>query len=153
MSRPSGRQTTRPQRRVVIADAEPTMQQQLQAALPRPQYRVVGVADTAKQARHLAQQRRPDVLIVDIQMTRGRTDGREQVVLRPTFDGPVLIITAYSHSEIAGYGNMAGVGAYVIKPVRAGTFLPLLDLTIARVAEVRALHSELAAQSCLSTIS
>jgi AmiR/NasT family two-component response regulator len=69
--------------------------------------------------------------------------GRDPV-LQSLPDRAILLVTAYSHREFKSFGPLAGVGGCVIKPVRTDTLVPVLELTLARVTELRALRDELA---------
>jgi response regulator NasT len=102
------------------------------------------MAGTAARAAHLARRRQPDLLIVDISMA-AETAARLRKRVQPTAEGPVLIVTAYTDLEIAAQAIPADVAAYAIKPVLPGTLLPLLEVTFARLAEMRALRGELEA--------
>ncbi len=106
-------------------------------------YTVVGEAGDGEEAVRLAEEHRPDLVVMDIKM--------------PVLDGisaaeriagariaPVLLLTAFSQRELVERARDAGAMAYVVKPFTAADLLPAMEIAASRHAEIRALEAEVA---------
>jgi DNA-binding NarL/FixJ family response regulator len=112
--------------RVLIADDQPLMRSALRMCLDsEPGMVVVGEAADGREAIRLAQQRRPDVVLLDIRMphidglevTRRLTDPRE----REPGPGPVriLVITGFDLDDYIVDALRAGASGFLFKDASA----------------------------------
>src|SRR3954451_18555296 len=87
---------------VVIVDDDAILRLDLSSMLEAMGYRVVGQAADAQHAISLARKLRPDLVIMDIKL-RGEVDGiaATQILMAEQI-APVLLLTGYSDSELAG---------------------------------------------------
>jgi response regulator NasT len=129
--------------RVLIAEDEALIRLDLAEMLGEEGYDVVGEAGDGETAVRLAQEHRPDLVILDIKM--------------PIMDGlaaaekiadericPVVILTAFSQRELVERARAAGAMAYLVKPFQKGDLVPAIEIALSRFAELAALEAEVA---------
>jgi response regulator NasT len=134
--------TPRP-RSVVIAEDEALIRMDLAEMLTEEGYDVVGQAGDGARAVGLAEQLRPDLVIVDVKM--------------PVLDGiaaaeriagqriaPVVILTAFSQRELVERARDAGAMAYLVKPFSKGDLVPAIEMAVSRFSELTMLEREVA---------
>lgn len=128
-------------RRVLIAEDEALIRLDLAEMLAEEGYDVVGEAGDGETAVRLAEQTRPDLVILDIKM--------------PIMDGiaaaeriagsrlaPVVILTAFSQRDLVERARAAGAMAYLVKPFQKSDLVPAIEIAVSRFAELTALESE-----------
>ncbi len=128
-------------RRVVIAEDEALIRMDLAEMLTDEGYAVVGQAADGAEAVRLAEELRPDLVVLDVKM--------------PVLDGiaaaeriaagriaPVVILTAFSQRDLVERARQAGAMAYVVKPFSAGDLVPAIEMAVSRYAEITALEAE-----------
>jgi AmiR/NasT family two-component response regulator len=128
-------------RRVLIAEDEALIRLDLKEMLEEEGYDVVGEAGDGETAVSLAEQLRPDLVILDVKM--------------PVMDGiaaaeriagariaPVVILTAFSQRDLVERARAAGAMAYLVKPFQKKDLLPTIEMAASRFAEIVALESE-----------
>jgi AmiR/NasT family two-component response regulator len=136
MSRP-------PAKRVLVAEDEAIIRLDLAEMLGEAGYDVVGQAGDGEQAVAMALELRPDIVIMDVKMpvmdgiTAAEHIGRERIC-------PVVMLTAFSQTELVERARDAGVMAYIVKPFTAGDVTPALDIALSRWAEMKTLEEEVA---------
>jgi response regulator NasT len=132
-----------PARRVVVAEDEALIRLDIVEMLREAGYEVVGEAADGEQAVQLAEEHRPDLVVMDVKM--------------PVLDGisaaeriagariaPVVLLTAFSQRELVERARDAGAMAYVVKPFTAADLLPALEIAVSRHQEIAALEAEVA---------
>ncbi|MDQ1292574.1 MAG: two-component system, response regulator PdtaR [Actinomycetota bacterium] len=132
-----------PARRVVVAEDEALIRLDVVEMLREAGYEVVGEAGDGEQAVQLAEEHRPDLVVMDIKM--------------PVLDGisaaeriagagiaPVVLLTAFSQRELVERARDAGAMAYVVKPFSSADLLPALEIALSRHQEIKALEAEVA---------
>jgi response regulator NasT len=105
---------------------------QLRKALERAGYQVVGEAVEGQKAIEMAQQLKPDLVLMDINMP-GPIDGitatreilQDQAV-------PIVMLTAYSDDTYVDAALDAGACGYLVKPITSEQLLPALRLAYTR---------------------
>ena len=130
-------------RRVVIAEDEALIRMDLAEMLAEEGYQVVGQAGDGRRAVELAQELRPDLVIMDVKM--------------PVLDGiaaaeriageriaPVVILTAFSQRELVERARDAGAMAYLVKPFQRTDLVPAIEMAVSRYAELTVLEREVA---------
>ncbi len=130
-------------RRVVIAEDEALIRMDLAEMLAEQGYEVVGEAGDGARAVELAEQHRPDLVILDVKMPV--LDGiaaAERIAAQRI--APVVILTAFSQRELVERARDAGAMAYLVKPFSAGDLVPAIEMAVSRFAEVHALEQEVA---------
>ncbi len=135
--------TAKAARRVVVAEDEALIRLDIVEMLREAGFEVVGEAGDGEEAVRLAEQHRPDLVVMDIKM--------------PVLDGisaaeriaggriaPVVLLTAFSQRELVERARDAGAMAYVVKPFSSADLLPALEIALSRHQEIAALEAEVA---------
>jgi AmiR/NasT family two-component response regulator len=130
-------------KRVLIAEDEALIRLDLAEMLVEEGYDVVGEAGDGETAVRLAEDLRPDLVILDIKM--------------PIMDGlaaaeriaggriaPVVILTAFSQRDLVERARAAGAMAYLVKPFQKSDLVPAIEIALSRYSEIAALESEVA---------
>ena len=130
-------------RRVVIAEDEALIRMDLAEMLGEQGYDVVGQAADGSRAIELAEELRPDLVILDVKM--------------PVLDGiaaaeriagqrlaPVVMLTAFSQRELVERARDAGAMAYLVKPFSPSDLVPAIEMAVSRFTELLALEQEVA---------
>jgi two-component system NarL family response regulator len=102
--------------RILIADDHPIVRDGLNAVISdQPDMEVVAEAANGKEAVQLAQQYRPDVLLIDLRMPR--LDGLEAInAIRADWpQARIIILTTYDGDEDIYRSLQAGAQAYLLK--------------------------------------
>jgi len=130
-----------PARRVLIAEDEALIRLDLKEMLEEEGYDVVGEADDGERAVALANQLRPDLVILDVKMPK--LDG---IAAAERIAGdrvaPVVILTAFSQRDLVERAREAGAMAYLVKPFQKKDLMPTIEMATSRFAEIVALEQE-----------
>ena len=111
--------------------------------LERAGFEVVAEARDGQEAVELAAQHDPDLAVMDVKMPG--LDGIEaarRMLERRSF--PIVMLTAFSESDLVGRAVDAGVFGYLVKPFRESDLLPAIAAARARADELAELRSETA---------
>jgi len=132
-----------PTHRVLIAEDEALIRLDLKEMLEEEGYEVVGETADGETAVRLAEELRPDLVVLDVQM--------------PVLDGisaaeriagarvaPVVILTAFSQRDLVERARAAGAMAYLVKPFQKHDLVPAIEMAVSRFAEIVALEAEVA---------
>jgi response regulator NasT len=128
-------------RRVVIAEDEALIRMDLAEMLAEEGYAVVGQAADGAVAVELAEQERPDLVILDVKMPV--LDGiaaAEQIAQARL--APVVILTAFSQRELVERARDAGAMAYLVKPFTRSDLVPAIEIAVSRFRELGVLERE-----------
>ena len=130
-------------RRVVIAEDEVLIRMDLAEMLGEEGYDVVGQAGDGARAVELAEELRPDLVILDVKMPV--LDGiaaAEQIAAKRI--APVVILTAFSQRDLVERARDAGAMAYLVKPFSKGDLVPAIEMAVSRFSEIGLLEQEVA---------
>ena len=127
--------------KVLVVEDEALIRMDLAEMLTEEGYDVVGQAGDGARAVELAEQLRPDLVILDVKM--------------PVLDGiaaaeriagqriaPVVILTAFSQRELVERARDAGAMAYLVKPFTRSDLVPAIEIALSRFGELGALEQE-----------
>src|ERR1035437_8260345 len=128
--------------RVVIAEDEALIRLDLKEMLEEEGYVIAGEAGDGEAAIELTERLRPDLVIMDVKMPV--LDG-VSAAERITADhlAPVVILTAFSQSDLVRRARDAGAMAYLVKPFTKADLIPAIEAAVSRFAEVLALDTEI----------
>ena len=130
-------------RRVVVAEDESLIRLDIVEILRDNGFEVVGEAGDGETAVALATELRPDLVIMDVKMPQ--LDGISAAErLSKNHIAPVVLLTAFSQTELVERARDAGVMAYIVKPFTASDLGPAIDIARHRWTEVTALEQEVA---------
>ncbi|WP_106296778.1 ANTAR domain-containing response regulator [Knoellia remsis] len=134
---------SRTAKRILVAEDEAIIRLDLAEMLGEAGYDVVGQASNGEQAVEMATALRPDLVIMDVKMpvldgiSAAEQIGKERIC-------PVVMLTAFSQTELVERARDAGVMAYIVKPFTATDVVPAIDIAMSRWSELKTLESEVA---------
>lgn len=131
-----------PVRRVVVAEDEAVIRLDIVEMLREVGYDVVGEAADGESAIRLAEELRPDLVVMDIKMPVLDGISAAERIAKARI-APVVLLTAFSQKELVERARDAGAMAYVVKPFSSNDLLPALEIALSRHAEITALESEI----------
>jgi len=132
-----------PPRRVVIAEDEALIRLDLAEMLAEEGYDVVGQAGDGEAAVALAEEHRPDLVVLDVKMPRLDGIAAAQRIAEQRI-APVVILTAFSQRELVERARDAGAMAYLVKPFTKDDLVPAVEMAVSRFAELQLLEAEVA---------
>lgn len=130
-------------RRAVVAEDEALIRMDVVETLRDAGFDVVGEAGDGEQAVALATELKPDVVVMDVKMpvldgiSAAERIGKEHLA-------PVVLLTAFSQTELVERARDAGAMAYVVKPFTPADLIPAVEIAISRYAQISALSEEIA---------
>jgi AmiR/NasT family two-component response regulator len=130
-------------RTVVIAEDETLIRMDLAEMLTDEGYDVVGQAGDGAKAVELAEQHRPDLVILDVKMPVLDGIAAAEAIAGKRI-APVVILTAFSQRELVERARDAGAMAYLVKPFTQSDLVPAIEMAVSRFAELSMLESEVA---------
>lgn len=129
--------------RVVIAEDEALIRLDLKEMLEEEGYSVVGEAGDGETAVKLAEEHRPDLVILDVKMPILDGISAAELIAKEKI-APVLMLTAFSQRELVERARDAGAMAYLVKPFSKSDLVPAIEMAVSRFQELRALELEVA---------
>lgn len=130
--------------RVVIAEDEALIRLDLKEMLEEAGESacvVVGEAADGETAIRLAEELRPDLVIMDVKMPiLDGISAAEQITARRL--AAVVVLTAFSQPELVRRASGAGAMAYLVKPFTKADLMPAIEIAVSRSAELTALDAE-----------
>jgi AmiR/NasT family two-component response regulator len=132
-----------PQRTVVVGEDEALIRLDLVEMLQEEGYVVVGEAGDGQRAVELAEEHRPDLVLLDVKMPR--LDGISAAArIAEQRIAPVVILTAFSQRDLVEGARDAGAMAYLVKPFTKADLVPAIEMAVSRFAELGQLEAEVA---------
>jgi two-component system, response regulator PdtaR len=133
-------------RRILIAEDEALIRLDLAEMLREEGYEIVGEAGDGQEAVELAEQLKPDLVIMDVKMPR-RDGINAAAEIASARIAPIVVLTAFSQYELVERARDAGAMAYLVKPFTISDLIPAIELAMSRFSEIRALEREVATLS------
>jgi len=106
-------------------------------------YDVVGQAGDGERAIALAEELRPDLVVLDVKMPKLDGISAAQRIAEQRI-APVVILTAFSQRELVERARDAGAMAYLVKPFTKADLVPAVEMAVSRFAELQLLEAEVA---------
>jgi response regulator NasT len=143
MTGPTTDAASAPKRRVLIAEDEALIRMDLAEMLREEGYDIVGEAGDGQEAVELAEQQKPDLVIMDVKMPRrDGIDAAAEIASKRI--APIVVLTAFSQRDLVERARDAGAMAYLVKPFTASDLVPAIELAVSRFGELTALEREVA---------
>jgi response regulator NasT len=140
-SQSSSTSSTSPATRILVAEDETLIRMDLVEMLTEAGYEVIAQATNGEEAIALANEHKPDLAILDVQMpVLDGISAAEKIIAI----APVLMLTAFSQRELVDRARDAGVMAYVVKPFTISDLVPAIEIAISRHTQMRSLADEVA---------
>ena len=140
-SQSSKKSATSPATRILVAEDETLIRMDLVEMLTEAGYEVIAQATNGEEAIALANEYKPDLAILDVQMpVLDGISAAEKIISI----APVLMLTAFSQRELVDRARDAGVMAYVVKPFTISDLVPAIEIAISRHTQMRSLAEEVA---------
>ncbi len=133
--------------RVLVVDDDTMVLESIIQTLKLRNYAVVGRAVNGTQAIDIARKTQPDVVLMDIKMSKmGGIEAAQRIYA--LFDIPVILLTAFDSPSLIHDAQNAGVMGYLVKPSDASEMERTITIAIARhkdAQKLRRLNTELKA--------
>jgi response regulator NasT len=128
--------------RVIVAEDESLIRIDIVEILTDNGFDVVGEAADGEKAVALAEELRPDIVVMDVKMPL--LDGISAAeILTKRHIAPVVLLTAFSQRELVERAAEAGALAYVVKPFTPNDLIPAIDIALTRYQQITALEDEI----------
>ena len=128
--------------RVIVAEDESLIRIDIVEMLRDNGFDVVGEAADGEKAVALAEELRPDLVVMDVKMPL--LDGISAAeILTKRHIAPVVLLTAFSQRELVERAAEAGALAYVVKPFTPNDLIPAIDIALTRYQQITALEDEI----------
>ena len=128
--------------RVVVVEDEALIRMDVVATLEEAGFEIVGEGADGEEAISLAKEHEPDLVVMDIKMPK--LDGISAAEKIAELKIPVVLLTAFSQTDLVSRAAEAGALAYVTKPFKPADLLPAIQIALARHEELLSLESEIA---------
>lgn len=130
-----------PARTVVVAEDEALIRLDIVEILKDQGFKVLAETDNGKTAVELAEEHRPDLVLMDVNMPI--MDGIEAAEkINDQQLAPVVLLTAFSQKELVDRATEAGAMAYVVKPFTPNDLIPAIEVAMSRYEQIRQLQKE-----------
>jgi len=128
--------------RLVVVEDEALIRMDVVATLEEAGFEIVGEGANGEEAISLAKEHQPDLVVMDIKMPK--LDGISAAEKIVELKIPVVLLTAFSQTDLVSRAAEAGAMAYVTKPFKPADLLPAIQIALARHEELLSLESEIA---------
>src|SRR5512142_1953087 len=102
--------------RILVVEDETIVAMDIERGLRTAGYEVVGTTGSGEEAIRLAEQQRPDLVLMDIRL-QGAMDGIDAgKTIRQRFHIPIVFLTAHADAATVARAKMAEPFGYLLKP-------------------------------------
>jgi two-component system, sensor histidine kinase and response regulator len=130
--------TPKPDGRVLIVEDDAMVAEMIEGMVISQGYTVVGAVRDGRAAVEAVRCLHPDVVLMDLEMPEmGGVEATR--CIQASCPTAVVVLTAYDDLDLTNEAAAAGVGAYLIKPVRGRDLTRAIMVAQARFREVQAL--------------
>ena len=129
--------------KIVIAEDEPITRMDMNEILSEAGFDIVGLASNGLEAIELCRKHRPDLVLMDIKMPL--LDGLKatKLIIDEEISEAVVLLTAYSGSEIVNEAKKSGAMGYIVKPIDEKSLLPEIEVAVHKGKEIAKLKKEM----------
>ena len=127
--------------RALVVEDEALIRLDIVETLEEAGFEVVGQAGDGEKAIELAEELDPDLVVMDVKMPGmdGITAAEKILAAKRC---AVVMLTAFSQSELVERARDAGAMAYVVKPFTPADLIPAVEIALSRSQEILALENE-----------
>ena len=130
--------------RILIADDEALIRQDLKEILNEAGYDVVAEAKDGYHALELAKLTIPDLMILDIKMPNiNGLEAAEEIQVALNKRIPAIILTAYNQPELIQKAGTIGAFSCLTKPVKPQDLIATIETVKSRAKEIETLYSDI----------
>lgn len=130
--------------RILIADDEALIRQDIKEILTEVGYEVVAEAKDGYHALELAKEVLPDLMILDIKMPNiNGLEAAEEIQIALNKRIPTVILTAYNQPELIQKAGDIGAFAFLTKPVKPQDLIASIETAKSRAKELETLHQDI----------
>lgn len=130
--------------KILIADDESLIRQDLKEILIEAGYDVVAEAKDGYHALELAKETYPDLMILDIKMPNiNGLEASEEIQIALNKRIPTVILTAYNQPELIQKAGEVGAFAFLTKPLRPQDLIAAIETARARAKELDSLYHDI----------
>jgi signal transduction histidine kinase len=133
--------------RALIVEDEALVSDFIKSQLTNLGHEIAGCAFDGVEAVVLTCKLRPDVVLMDLQMVNPQTGREDRLAgmraaqaIQELYPTPVILLTAYESRELVQQASAAGVGAYLVKPVRENELERAITIALARFNDLMELR-------------
>ena len=130
-------------KRVLVAEDETLIRLDIVETLAAAGFDVVAEAADGEEAVALALELEPDLCVMDVKMPKmdGITAAGE---ILKELSCAVVMLTAFSQTELVERAGDVGALAYVVKPFGPSDLVPAVEIALSRHAQIESLEDEIA---------
>jgi two-component system, cell cycle sensor histidine kinase and response regulator CckA len=115
---------------ILVVEDERVVARDIQESLVHMGYDVIGTAASSAECLAHAEERRPDLVLMDIRI-EGALDGIETArILRSRFGVPVIFLTAFADEQTVARAKETEAHGYILKPFRAGELRSAVEIAL-----------------------
>ena len=130
-------------RRVLGAEDEGLIRLDIVETLSGAGFEIVGEASNGEEAVKLALELEPDLCVMDVKMPKMDGITAAEKILAE-LSCAVVMLTAFSQTELVERARDAGAMAYVVKPFTPADLIPAVEIALSRHQEIESLEEEVA---------
>lgn len=128
--------------RIIVAEDESLIRMDIVSTLTEAGYEVIAEAGDGEEAIAKATELLPDLVVMDVKMPK--MDGISAAKKLAELHIPVVMLTAFSDTDIISSASEAGAMAFVVKPFSPADLLPSIAIALSRAEELSELEAEVA---------
>ncbi|AWE42358.1 MULTISPECIES: response regulator [unclassified Actinobaculum] len=129
--------------RALVVEDEALIRLDIVETLEDAGYEVVGQAGDGETAIELADELEPELIVMDVKMPGMDGITAADRILQDRRCA-IVMLTAFSQSELVERARDAGAMAYVVKPFTPAELIPAVEIAVSRSQEIEALEGEVA---------
>lgn len=130
-------------RRVLVAEDESLIRLDIVETLTAAGFDVIAEAADGEEAVQLALELEPDLCVMDVKMPKMDGISAAEKILKE-LSCAVVMLTAFSQTELVERARDAGAMAYVVKPFSPADLIPAVEIAFSRHQEIESLEEEIA---------
>lgn len=115
---------------ILIADNEIPFVFEMVKFLAEKGYQLAGLADTAEKAVDMSRRLRPDLVLMETQLSKAMDGVRAAGKIRKNYNVPIIFVTADVHEECLQEAKQVHPAGYVLKPFNAAQVYAAIEMAL-----------------------